>query len=149
VLDASGWDTHANQGAETGQLANRLRTLDEGLDALRTSLGNAWSHTAVLVVTEFGRTVAINGTRGTDHGTASCALLLGGAVAGGRVLADWPGLAAGALYQGRDLRPTTDLRSIFKGVLSAHLGASEQQLEQNVFPDSRRAKPLEGLLRSV
>jgi uncharacterized protein (DUF1501 family) len=148
VIETSGWDTHANQGAEAGQLANRLRTLDQGLDALRTSVGAAWSDTAVLVVTEFGRTVAINGTRGTDHGTASCAFLLGGAVAGGRVLADWPGLAAGSLYQGRDLRPTSDLRSIFKGVLSAHLRAPERELEATIFPDSGRAKTLEGLIRS-
>jgi uncharacterized protein (DUF1501 family) len=148
VMETSGWDTHANQGAEAGQLANRLRTLDQGLDALRTALGAAWSHTAVLVVTEFGRTVATNGTRGTDHGTASCALLLGGAVAGGEVRTDWPGLAGSSLYQGRDLRPTMDLRSIFKGVLSAHLGAPQRELERNIFPDSGRAKTLEGLLRS-
>ena len=148
VIETSGWDTHANQGAEAGQLANRLRTLDQGLAALRTSIGAAWSETAVLVVTEFGRTVAINGTRGTDHGTASCALLLGGAVAGGRVLADWPGLAAGSLYQGRDLQPTSDLRSIFKGVLNAHLQAPEGDLERNIFPNSGRAKTLEGLIRA-
>lgn len=148
VLEASGWDTHANQGAETGQLANRLRTLDQGLDALRRALGAAWNRTAVMVVTEFGRTVATNGTRGTDHGTASCALLLGGAVAGGRVLGDWPGLAPSALHQGRDLRPTTDLRSLFKGVLAAHLQAPQSALEQTVFPDSKRAAALPGLIRS-
>ncbi len=149
VIEASGWDTHANQGAETGQLANRLRTLDQGLDALRKSLGAAWAQSAVMVVTEFGRTVATNGTRGTDHGTATCAFLLGGAVAGGRVLADWPGLAPASLHHGRDLRPTTDLRCVFKGVLGAHLRASERELERNVFPDSKAAKPLAGLIRSV
>src|SRR5688500_15310782 len=102
VIEVGGWDTHANQGAEQGQLANRLRGLDRGLETLRTSLGSAWKDTAVLVVTEFGRTVAVNGTRGTDHGTATCAFLSGGAVSGGRVIADWPGLANGDLYQQRD-----------------------------------------------
>lgn len=149
VIEVGGWDTHANQGAEDGQLANRLRSLDQGLETLRTSLGNAWKDTALLVVTEFGRTVAVNGTRGTDHGTATCAFLTGGAIAGGRVIADWPGLANNDLYQQRDLKPTLDLRSVFKGVLAAHLGASESDLETKVFPDSRRAKPLDGLLRKV
>ena len=111
VLEATGWDTHANQGAERGQLANRLRGLDQALSSLRTGLAGAWARSAVLVVTEFGRTVAVNGTGGTDHGTATCAFLVGGAVAGGRVVADWPGLASSALYEGRDLRPTLDLRT--------------------------------------
>jgi uncharacterized protein (DUF1501 family) len=148
VLEASGWDTHANQGAERGQLANRLRGLDQALDSLRTSLAAAWTRSAVLVVTEFGRTVAVNGTNGTDHGTATCAFLVGGAVAGGRVLTDWPGLATSALYEGRDLRPTTDLRSILKGVLAAHLGASESGLEERVFPASRAARMLESLVKA-
>jgi len=148
VVEANGWDTHANQGAERGQLANRLRSLDLGLDSLRTSLGTAWKTTAVLVVTEFGRTVAVNGTRGTDHGTATCAFLVGGAVAGGRVIADWPSLAPASLYQSRDLRPTTDLRSVFKGVLASHLRVSESALEATVFPDSRGAQPLEGLVKA-
>jgi len=148
VLEASGWDTHANQGAERGQLANRLRGLDQALDSLRTSLGTAWARSAVLVVTEFGRTVAVNGTAGTDHGTATCAFLAGGAVAGGRVVTDWPGLANSALYEGRDLRPTTDLRSILKGVLAAHLGAGEGGLDEQVFPGSRAARPVEGLVKS-
>ena len=148
VIEASGWDTHANQGAEQGQLVNRLRALDSGLDALRVSLGPAWSKSAVMVVTEFGRTVAVNGTRGTDHGTATCAFLVGGAVEGGKVIADWPGLASASLYQGRDLAPTLDLRSVFKGVLATHLAVGEGDLESRVFPDSRSAKPLQGLIRS-
>ena len=147
VIEVGGWDTHANQGAEQGQLANRLRALDQGLEGLRTSLGSAWKDTAMLVVTEFGRTVAVNGTRGTDHGTATCAFLVGGGVAGGRVIADWPGLATSDLYQQRDLKPTRDLRSVFKGVLAEHLGASEDDLETKVFPDSRSAAPLDGLIR--
>jgi uncharacterized protein (DUF1501 family) len=147
VIEAGGWDTHANQGAERGQLANRLRGLDQALDGLRLALGAAWRQTAVLVVTEFGRTVAVNGTSGTDHGTATCAFLLGGAVAGGRVIADWPGLATGALHEGRDLRPTLDMRSIAKGVLATHLDAAPGDLEEKVFPGSRSARPLEGLIR--
>lgn len=99
VIESSGWDTHANQGAENGQLALRLRGLDGALHALRTSLADAWRHTAVVVVTEFGRTVAVNGTRGTDHGTATCAFLLGGAVRGGRVIADWAGLTPHSLHE--------------------------------------------------
>lgn len=148
VLETNGWDTHANQGAERGQLANRLRSLDIGLDALRSALGDAWKQTAVLVVTEFGRTVAVNGTRGTDHGTATCALLVGGAVAGGRIIADWPGLARGSLYQARDLAPTLDLRSILKGVLAEHMRIGEAALESIVFPESRQARPLESLMKA-
>jgi uncharacterized protein (DUF1501 family) len=147
VIEANGWDTHANQGAENGQLANRLRALDQGLEALRTALGAAWSRTAILVVTEFGRTVAVNGTRGTDHGTATSAFLVGGAVAGARVVADWPGLATSALHEGRDLRPTLDLRSVCKGVLAVHVGARESDLEERVFPESRGARTLDGLIR--
>ncbi len=149
VIEAGGWDTHANQGAESGQLANRLRGLDQGLEGLRTALGAAWKDTAILVVTEFGRTVAVNGTRGTDHGTGTCAFLVGGAVAGGRVIADWPGLTTSALYQGRDLQPTLDLRSVFKGVLASHLGAAERDLEERAFPDSRAAQPMDGLTRTA
>jgi uncharacterized protein (DUF1501 family) len=147
VLEATGWDTHANQGAERGQLANRLRGLDQALNSLRTALAGAWARSAVLVVTEFGRTVAVNGTAGTDHGTATCAFLVGGAVAGGRVVADWPGLASSALYEGRDLRPTLDMRSIMKGVLASHLGAAESGIEERAFPGSRAARPLEDLFK--
>jgi len=147
VLESGGWDTHANQGADRGALATRLRGLDQGLEDLRVALGEAWRHTAVLVVTEFGRTVAVNGTRGTDHGTATCAFLAGGAVAGGRVIADWPGLARHALHEGRDLKPTLDLRSVFKGVLASHLNLAERDLEERVFPESRDARPIEGLTR--
>jgi uncharacterized protein (DUF1501 family) len=102
----------------------------------------------VLLVTEFGRTAAINGTRGTDHGTATMAFLVGGAVAGGRVIADWPGLSTRALYQGRDLAPTLDLRSVLKGLLEEHLAVPARALEQTVFPDSASARPLRGLLRA-
>jgi uncharacterized protein (DUF1501 family) len=147
VFDTSGWDTHANEGGAQGQLAARLGELDAGLATLRQELGPAWQDTAVLLITEFGRTAALNGTRGTDHGTATSAFLLGGAVAGGRVIADWPGLSARALYQGRDLAATLDLRSVLKGILSEHLGVSAGALEQAVFPDSSSARPLRGLMR--
>jgi len=149
VIETTGWDTHANQGAERGLLATRLTALDNALDALRAELGEAWRQTAVLVATEFGRTVAVNGTRGTDHGTGSCAFLVGGAVKGGRVLSDWPGLANSNLYQGRDLNPTLDLRSVCKGILMEHLCLSAAHLETKVFPDSRAAKPLVGLIRNA
>ena len=148
VFDTSGWDTHANEGGAQGQLAARLGELDAGLATLHQELGAAWQHTAVLLVTEFGRTAAINGTRGTDHGTATAAFLVGGAVAGGRVIADWPGLSSRALYQGRDLAPTLDLRSVLKGVLSEHLSVPARALEQDVFPDSAAARPLHGLMRA-
>jgi uncharacterized protein (DUF1501 family) len=145
VLDAGGWDTHANQGAAEGPLALRLRGLDAGLHTLKTELGAHWRVTTVLVVTEFGRTVAVNGTRGTDHGTAGCAFVAGGAVAGGRVVADWPGLAARELHEGRDLRATADLRSLFKAVLHERFGVSEAALARSVFPGSDSVQPLEGL----
>ena len=121
VIEASGWDTHANQGGVKGALAQRLAGLDNALRALADEFGALWQQTAVLVVTEFGRTAAMNGTRGTDHGTGSCAFLAGGAVRGGRVIADWPGLAPNALLENRDFKPTLDLRSVFKGVLDEHM----------------------------
>lgn len=147
MFDTTGWDTHANQGAEQGALALRLAALDAGLAALREGLGESWNRTVVLVATEFGRTVAINGTRGTDHGTGTAAFLLGGAVRGGRVLGEWPGLKSGQLYQGRDLMPTADLRGVIKSVLRDHLGVPQQQLEAGVFPDSGAAGYLADLVR--
>jgi uncharacterized protein (DUF1501 family) len=142
AIDVGGWDTHANQGGAQGNLALRLRGLDAGIQTLKTELGPVWATTTVLVVTEFGRTVAVNGTRGTDHGTAGCAFLAGGAVSGGRVVTDWPGLGERDLHEGRDLRATTDLRGVFKGVLSRCFGLSEAALEREVFPDSASVEPL-------
>ena len=147
MFDTTGWDTHANEGAAQGQLALRLRGLDLALQALRDSLGPVWRRTVVLVATEFGRTAAINGTRGTDHGTGAAAFLLGGAVDGGRVIADWPGLARNRLYEGRDLAPTGDLRAVMKGVLRDHLGVPATRLDGDVFPGSGAARPLDGLIR--
>ena len=148
VLDATGWDTHAQEGAATGQLAQRLEGLDSVLDTLAVALQPVWQHSAIMVVTEFGRTVALNGTRGTDHGTGTCAFLLGGAVNGGRVIADWPGLSANALYEGRDLKPTLDLRAVFKGILQQHYDISTRQLEDSIFPSSSSAHPVPDLLRA-
>ncbi len=147
MFDTTGWDTHANEGGAQGQLAVRLRGLDAALAALKESLGPVWGKTAVLVATEFGRTAAINGTRGTDHGTGAAAFLLGGAVAGGRVLADWPGLAPANLLENRDLKPTRDLRTVMKGVLRDHLGVPGAALDSKVFPDSAGARPMDGLIR--
>jgi uncharacterized protein (DUF1501 family) len=148
VLEATGWDTHANQGGAKGTLAQRLRGLDNALRALADDLGPLWANCAVLVVTEFGRTAAMNGTRGTDHGTGGCAFLAGGAVNGGQVVADWPGLSPGALLDRRDLKPTLDLRSVFKCVLDEHLHIDAATSATRIFPDSREARPLRGLIRA-
>ena len=148
VLEAGGWDTHANQGGAKGVLATRLQALDTALETLAGGLESLWPKTAVLVVTEFGRTAAMNGTRGTDHGTAGTAFLVGGAVRGGRVVADWPGLSPAALLEARDLKPTLDLRAVFKGVLGEHLCVDARTLTTQVFPDSARAVALRGLIRA-
>lgn len=148
MLDTTGWDTHANEGGAQGQLATRLGALDAGLRALKEALGAAWPRSVVVLATEFGRTAAVNGTRGTDHGTATVAFVLGGAVEGGRMLTDWPGLSRGALYQQRDLAPTLDLRSVLKGVLHDHLRVSSAALDSDVFPDSSMVRPAKDLIRA-
>jgi uncharacterized protein (DUF1501 family) len=147
MFDTSGWDTHANEGGAQGQLALRLRALDGGLQALKESLGPVWRKTVVLVATEFGRTAAINGTRGTDHGTGAAAFMLGGAVSGGRVIADWPGLSRSNLLEGRDLKPTLDLRAVMKGVLRDHLNVPGAALDARVFPGSGGVRAVDGLVR--
>lgn len=144
VLDIGGWDTHAQQAA---RLVPPLRALDAGLDAMREALGPAWAQTAVLVITEFGRTAGINGNLGTEHGTGGVAFLLGGAVAGGRVAADWPGLAREKLFENRDLQPTTDLRAIAKALLRDHLRLPDRAVAQ-AFPGSDAVAPMRGLLRA-
>jgi uncharacterized protein (DUF1501 family) len=135
-----GWDTHANEMNPNGALANNLRTLDAALGALRESLGGAWKRNVVLVATEFGREVAVNGTMGSDHGTGGAAFLLGGAVAGGRVVTDWPGLSKAQRFEGRDLRITTDLRAVMKGVLADHLQLTTAAIENTVLPGSAAVK---------
>jgi uncharacterized protein (DUF1501 family) len=144
VLEMGGWDTHA---AQLPRLKNQLKQLDDALGALRAGLGDAWGKTAVLCVTEFGRTARINGTKGTDHGTGGVAFLAGGAVAGGHVRADWPGLGSGRLFEDRDLMPTADVRSIAKGLLADHLRLGAPALAQ-AFPGSADAAPMRGLLRA-
>ncbi len=149
LLELSGWDTHANQGASTGQLAARLGQLDDGLGALERRLGDVWSSTVVVVVSEFGRTVSVNGTRGTDHGTGGAMLLAGGAVAGGRVIADWPGLAKDDRRDGRDLEATTDVRAVFTALRAEHMAVPHAALETKVFPGSGGTPPLQGLVRDA
>ena len=141
-----GWDTHINEGAASGQLANLLGALDGALAAIETNMGDAWRETVVAVITEFGRTARINGTNGTDHGTGTVAFLAGGALRGGRVVADWPGLKSAQLYEERDLKPTTDLRAVLKGLLSDHLRVDERVLASTVFPDSTDVAPTSGLV---
>jgi uncharacterized protein (DUF1501 family) len=147
VIEAGGWDTHSAQGAAQGQLARNLADLDAGLEALRIALGPSWRRTVVVVVTEFGRTVAPNGGGGTDHGMGAAMLLVGGVVAGGRVLADWPGLARANLHDGRELRPTLAANAVLKGVLRDHLGVAHGALDRVVFPDDAGLRPIDGLIR--
>ncbi len=144
-FDLGGWDTH---GSQTIVLSYLLPNLAKSLLALKDNLGPAWAKTVVLVVSEFGRTVAPNGTDGTDHGEAGVALVLGGAVKGGQVISDWPGLATAQLYEQRDLRPTTDIRTAFKSVMVGHLGIDEAFVEAKVFPGTPDIRPLDGLVRA-
>jgi uncharacterized protein (DUF1501 family) len=146
VLEMGGWDTHVNQGTDKGRLFDNLTGLAGGLDALVKAMGPAWKETALVAVTEFGRTVAVNGNDGTDHGTASAMLLMGGAVKGGRIAGDWPGLAQ--LEENRDLRVATDGRRVMKGILRDHLGIDAANLDKKVFPDTAGLKPMDGLIKA-
>lgn len=140
AMEVSGWDTHANQGMNGGPLDRLLGVLAEGLTTLRVELGDTWKHTTVVVMTEFGRTVAPNGTRGTDHGTGGAGFILGPGISKSRVFTDWPGLSDKSLYEGRDLRPTLDTRSVLKAVIASTFDLSASQVER-VFPGSTSAKP--------
>ncbi len=144
VLELGGWDTHFDQERRLANLFNRVSA---GLVALRRGLGAHWRNTAVVVVSEFGRTAAENGNRGTDHGTGGLAMLAGGAIAGGRVAGEWPGLSDTALWQGRDVRAVNSYESLFKGLLIDHLQLTHGQVEDIVFPGSRAFAPAENLLR--
>ncbi|MBE8578173.1 DUF1501 domain-containing protein [Vibrio sp. OPT18] len=146
ALELGGWDTHANQGNVNGRLSNQLKTLDIGLAALKASLGDRWKKTVIIAASEFGRTAKENGTKGTDHGTGNVMFVAGGALpslkgAGGKVIANWPGLSQSQLYEGRDLSPTTDMRSVIKGVLYQHLSVEVKQLN-TIFPDSADIRPM-------
>lgn len=143
AISLDGWDTHAGQ---VGQLNTRLAYLDAVLDGLNTGLGAEWSNTVVVAATEFGRTARVNGTGGTDHGTGSTALVLGGGLKTGGIIGDWPTLKQEALFENRDVRPTLDMRGLFKGVLAEHMGVDRAALETKVFPDSADAKAVTGLV---
>jgi uncharacterized protein (DUF1501 family) len=146
VLSLDGFDTHAGQGAVNGQLATRLTALDNVIAGLREGLGPSWSQTVVIVVTEFGRTAHVNGTGGTDHGTASTLILAGGALKPGGIVGDWPTLQSARLFESRDLAPTLDVRKVFKSVLADHLGVDRRALETTIFPDSASAPPIASLV---
>jgi uncharacterized protein (DUF1501 family) len=146
AVSIDGFDTHANQGSSQGQLATRLAYLDASLDGLAQGLGPAWKDTVVVVATEFGRTAHVNGTGGTDHGTASTALLLGGALKKGGIVGDWPTLAQAKLFENRDTAPTLDMRGLFKGLLTEHLALDRRALDTTVFPDSAGVAPATGIV---
>jgi len=146
VISLDGYDTHANQGNVNGQLANHLKNLDDVVDGLHDGLGSAWSDTMIVAVTEFGRTARINGTGGTDHGTASTMILAGGALKAGGIVGDWPTLADAKLFENRDLAPTLDVRQVFKGILREHMGFDARALDTTVFPDSAYAPALDRLI---
>lgn len=145
MIETSGWDTHSGQNA---RLAGQLKALDGLIAGLHEGLGAAWSQTVILVATEFGRTVAANGTGGTDHGTGAAALLLGGAVQGGRIVADWPGLAPSNLHEGRDLRPTLALDGLVAAVCAETFDLDPERTGRVLFPDAALGKPQPPLLRS-
>ena len=145
AMEFSGWDTHANQGLAGGALDRLLGQLAEGLIALRTEMGDVWNDTTVVVMTEFGRTARPNGTRGTDHGTAGAGFVIGPRVARATVTADWPGLSDSALYEGRDLKPTVDTRSILKTAIASAFDLTASQLDR-VFPDSANARVIPGMM---
>jgi len=146
AVSLDGFDTHANQGAADGQLATRLRGLDAAIDGLSSGLGPEWKNTVVVVATEFGRTARMNGTKGTDHGTASTALVLGGALKKGGIIGDWPTLQQARLFENRDTAPTLDMRGLFKGVLADQLGVDRRALDTTVFPDSTGVPPVVGIV---
>lgn len=139
AISLDGWDTHAGQKA---QLQTRLSGLDQLITGLKTGLGDAWPRTALVVATEFGRTARANGTQGTDHGTGSSLLLAGGAVKRGGPIGDWPTLADNRLFENRDLAPTLDIRSVFKGLLRDHMGVDRAALDTRVFPGNATEAPV-------
>jgi uncharacterized protein (DUF1501 family) len=148
ALAFNGWDTHINEGTVGGLLAGLLGALDGAIHAIETNMGDAWRETVVAIITEFGRTARMNGTEGTDHGTGTVALLAGGALNGGRVIAEWPGVKDADLYEDRDLKATTDLRAVLKGLLADHLRVDVTALSRSIYPDSAAVKPMSGLLRA-
>jgi uncharacterized protein (DUF1501 family) len=146
ALAFDGWDTHAGEGGATGRLMQLLGGLDGAFEALQQGLGPKWADTAIVAITEFGRTARVNGTVGTDHGTGTVAFLAGGAIKGGRVIADWPGLSEAKLYEKRDLYPTTDVRAVVKGLLAEQFDLSPAVLGRVVFPGTTSLPPMRGLI---
>lgn len=144
AMDSDGWDMH---GTLLFHMNRLCADLDDGIGRLRAALGDHWDDTAVLIVSEFGRTVEPNGTGGSDHGIGGSALLLGGAVQGGRMIADWPGLRPADRVAARDLRPTTDLRAVFAAILADHLGHAPAEIGQTILPGLAASRHLEGLFR--
>lgn len=144
MIETGGWDTHAGQRARLGA---QLKGLDAMIGALKAGLGTLWGETLVLVATEFGRTAAINGTGGTDHGTGAATMFLGGAVKGGRVVGDWPGLAQANLFEARDLRPVTDLDALIGGAVAQHFGVDPDRVMRTLFPASAKRRAIEGTIR--
>lgn len=145
MIETNGWDTHSGQN---NRLTRQLSSLDTLIDALRRHLDKNWQKTTILIATEFGRTAATNGTGGTDHGTASAAILLGGDLNGGRVIADWPSLKQNNLYQGRDLYPTLNLNTLISSVLGERFGLDSKQIAQSVFADRSAGTALSGLIKT-
>jgi uncharacterized protein (DUF1501 family) len=145
MIETGGWDTHSGQNA---RLATQLRNLDNLLAGLHEGMGAAWDKTVVLVATEFGRTVAANGTGGTDHGTGAVAMLAGGAVQGGRIVSDWPGLGSANLLEGRDLKPTLALDALVTAACAESFALEPERLSAVLFPHGGRGKPLPRLLRA-
>ncbi|HEV7227603.1 DUF1501 domain-containing protein [Brevundimonas sp.] len=144
AVSVDGWDTHARQAP---QMTQRLAGLDGLIGGLKDGLGEEWSRTVMILATEFGRTARVNGTNGTDHGTASSLLLMGGAIRAGGLIGDWPTLAEARLYEGRDLAPTLDVRAVFKGVLRDHIAVDRAALDTTVFPGATgEARPIDGLV---
>lgn len=146
AVEFSGWDTHANQGVAGGPLDRLLGQLADGLVAFRAEMGSAWATTTVVVMTEFGRTAHVNGTRGTDHGTGAVGFVIGPRVARSAVHADWPGLGATALFEGRDLRPTLDTRAVLKAALAGTFDVTPTQAGR-IFPGSDTVKASSGIMR--
>ncbi len=148
AMDLNGWDTHINGEPFDPRFISQLKRLDAVISSLQATLQPVWDQTTICVITEFGRTVRINGSSGTDHGVATAAFLIGGGINGGKMLTDWPGLGERDLYEGRDLRPTADIRGLFKGVLREGFDMTDRQLDEAVFPDSEMISPAEGIMRS-
>jgi uncharacterized protein (DUF1501 family) len=148
VLSVDGFDTHSDQGGTSGMLADVLGDLDVALSEFKTTAGASWAQTVVVMATEFGRTVRKNGDGGTDHGVGTVTLLAGGAVNGRRVFGDWPGLAPANLYEASDLKPTTDVRAVFKGVLRDHIGVPATLLNTTIFPGSAAVAPMPNLVKT-